>query len=93
MSRENGPPGVHPGPAETRGPFFQDLLKTDAFSSEERREELLARLNQNEHVRIHRDRIDLSPSLDVTVLAPPRALEQFGTIFEWIVSLIRAGLD
>ncbi len=72
---------------------FQELAKTAAFASQERRQELAARLNQIENVLIPGDRIGLYPSFDVAALAPSEAFEQFHATFEWIGSMALEGRD
>ena len=66
---------------------FGDLAETTAFESEERREELARRLNQIDGVLIPEDRIATYPSLDLAMLAPSEAFEQFRDTFEWIRSV------
>lgn len=59
------------------------------FDSEEKRLELLDKLNQIEGVYIPADAIKKRPSIRLSDLAPGNRVEQFLAVYDWVVSEIK----
>jgi hypothetical protein len=69
---------------------FQYLADRPPFDSELKRRELLDRLNAIPGVSIPADVITRRPSIPLSVLADPAALEPFLRTFDWVLDEIRA---
>ena len=67
--------------------FYWYSFKTP-FDSEEMRLELLNKLNQIEGVNIPREGINRRPSFNLSLLAQEEKLEQFRSIYDWVVEEI-----
>jgi hypothetical protein len=70
--------------------YFQHYKKKAPFASEEKRRELLFRLNSIEGVTIAADRLDKRPPVPLSVLTDEKKLDSFLSIFDWVISEIRA---
>ena len=69
---------------------FQHYMKTPPFDSEEKRRELLARLNEIPGISWPEDVITRRPSIPFSVLTNEAALRQFFATFEWMINEIRS---
>lgn len=69
---------------------FQHYMKTPPFDSEEKRRELLARLNEIPGISWPEDMITRRPSIPFSVLTNEAALRQFFATFEWMINEIRS---
>ena len=67
---------------------FQVYSKRAEFESEDRRLELLNRLNSIPGVSLPRDSIDRYPSIQIGVLQQKENLEKFFEIFEWFINIV-----
>ncbi|MEW6578641.1 MAG: hypothetical protein AB1435_05540 [Chloroflexota bacterium] len=70
--------------------YFQWYQYKAPFDSEEKRLELLKRLNAIQGVSIPESAIARRPSIPFSTLAKNDALQQFLTVFEWMIGEIRA---
>jgi len=70
--------------------YFQWYQYKPPFDSEERRQELLSRLNAIEGVALPDDCITRRPGIPLAVLADETRLEQFLELFDWVVQEIQA---
>ncbi len=70
--------------------YFQWYQYKAPFDSEEKRLELLKRLNAIQGVSIPESAITRRPSISFSTLAKNDALQQFLTVFEWMIGEIRA---
>jgi len=70
--------------------YFQWYQYKAPFDSEEKRLELLKRLNAIPGVSIPESAIARRPSIPFSTLAKNDALQQFLTVFEWVIGEIRA---
>jgi hypothetical protein len=61
------------------------------FNLEEKRLALLHKFNQIEGVNIPSEAINRRPSIKLSTLAEPGALEQFFEIYEWVIEEIKQG--
>ena len=68
---------------------FGNMKKTPAFSDDAKRLELLRRLNELDEVSMDPSRIDLWPTIPITVLASDRNMDKFRQAFGWVISEIR----
>jgi hypothetical protein len=69
---------------------FGFLAADPAFAPEERRLELLHRLNAVPGVNIPPSKIALFPSIQLVQLIPPAALDQFIAVLDWAMQTIKA---
>jgi len=63
------------------------------FDSEDKRKELLARLNSIPGIAIPEDGIDRYPSIQLSTLGDEKALERFIAAFQWVIDEIRSSAD
>jgi len=75
------------GPIEIR---FQYLLK-GPFESEEKRRDLLGRLNGIDGIRLSPDSITLRPSIPITALSGGTRVDSFLQVMDWLVEELKAG--
>jgi hypothetical protein len=68
---------------------FQHLMKS-SFRDEEKRRELLGRLNAIEGINLSADRITLRPSFLLTSILDERRLGQFVDVMSWVITELRA---
>jgi hypothetical protein len=68
--------------------YFTWYARKPPFDAEEKRIELLQRLNQIQGVNIPEDAINRRPSIKLTTLANDEVLEQFLSIYDWVVEEI-----
>jgi len=68
--------------------YFQWYAYKEPFSSEQKRIELLNRLNSIPDVSIPTDAIERRPSISLSVLDNDTALEQFFETFDWVIKEI-----
>jgi hypothetical protein len=68
--------------------YFQTFQNRPAFASEERRLELLAKLNAIEGVSIPVTAITQRPTIKLSVLSNDNALQAFFAVYNWIVERI-----
>ena len=88
--------------SDYKGPHFPLRLGTDGkvtvnfqflkgpFGKEEKREELLQRLNQISGVDIPADRINGQPSFPLSILKDEATLKQFLEVLDWFVQGVKA---
>jgi hypothetical protein len=69
--------------------YFYWLATKPPFDSEEKRRELLERLNQIPGVSLPPDSINRRPSFKLSALAVDGALEQFLAVYDWVMAEIR----
>jgi hypothetical protein len=70
--------------------YFYWFQFKPAFDSEEKRLELLERLNGIEGIRIPRDAITRRPTFPLVALRSEATLRQFFAVFEWFIQEVRA---
>jgi len=68
--------------------YFDIYSKRPEFQSEDRRVELLNRLNTIPGVSLPRDSINRYPSIQIGVLQQRENLEKFFEIFEWFINIV-----
>ena len=68
--------------------YFDIYSKRPEFQSEDRRVELLNRLNTIPGVSLPRDSINRYPSIQIGVLQQQENLEKFFEIFEWFINTV-----
>jgi len=71
--------------------YFYWYQYKEPFASEDRRRELMRRLNAIEGVSLPEDAIARRPSIDLDTLAQDDRLNQLLKVFEWVIDEIRAG--
>ena len=71
--------------------YFYWYQYKEPFASEERRRELMRRLNAIEGVSLAEDAIARRPNIDLDTLAQDDRLNQLLKVFEWVIDEIRAG--
>jgi hypothetical protein len=69
--------------------YFQYLQGKPPFDSEQKRSELMRRLNEVEGFNLTDDQLTRRPTRPLTLLKDPRALEKFKEAIEWGLSVIR----
>lgn len=69
--------------------YFYWYQNKPPFDSEERRLEILQRLNSISGVSIPKDGIKKRPSIKLSILATPGALDEFLSIFDWMIAEIK----
>ena len=69
--------------------YFYWYQQKPPFESEARRLEILQRLNNIEGVSIPADGIKKRPSIKLSILAAPGALENFLAVFDWMIEEIK----
>jgi len=70
--------------------YFQWYQRKAPFNSEEKRRELMRRLNAIEGVSISEDAIDRRPNIPLNDLAHEAALDQFLEVFDWFIREIES---
>lgn len=70
--------------------YFQWYQHKAPFDSEEKRKELLERLNQIGGVNIPPTAITKRPNIKLSQISDPMALEQFTSVFDWVIGEILA---
>jgi hypothetical protein len=65
--------------------LFQYYLSKPPFNAEEKRIELLNKLNQIGGVRISKDKIERRPSIPFETINTPEKMDQFISVFEWVI--------
>lgn len=63
--------------------YFQHMKNRPIFGSEEKRLELLAKLNTIKGVSIPQDRISARPSFSIALLTDKNEMKKFTDIFDW----------
>ena len=71
--------------------YFYWYQYKEPFASEDRRRELMRRLNAIEGVSLPEDAIARRPNIDLDTLAQDDRLNQLLKVFEWVIDEIRAG--
>lgn len=71
--------------------YFQWLRNSPAFHDEERRRELLDRLNVIDEIALPADAIGRRPSIKLATLLPPERLRRFLDVLDWVVSELKGG--
>lgn len=69
--------------------YFQHFQGKPPFNDEEKRVELLRRLNEIEGVHIPVEMITKRPSIELSVLTNEKSLEKFLSIYDWVLDEIR----
>lgn len=70
--------------------YFQYLRKKPPFDDENKRQELLRKLNQIDGINLPSDSIDRRPSFSLSVLTDDEAFEQFKKIINWAIEEVNA---
>lgn len=70
--------------------YFYWYQYKEPFDSDEKRLELLKRLNDIEGIDLHNDAIARRPGIPLSVLRNGTALKQFLSVFDWVVQEIQA---
>ena len=70
--------------------MFSDMKSTIAFADVAKRQEVLRRLNMIPRIQIAEDRIDKYAFLDIDVLSDPDVLNEFLSVFDWMIEEIRS---
>jgi hypothetical protein len=71
-------------------PFRRMMMKHPPFDAEEKRLELLRRLNMISEVFLPEDGITRRPSIPLRPLVDPTALEHFLQVMEWTIEEVKA---
>lgn len=85
--------GYQPLSIRSNGTFallFTQLKESPLFWADERREELLHRLNRIEHFLLPREVIDQRPVLPLSMLSTETATASFLDYLDWFVNTVRA---
>jgi hypothetical protein len=71
------------------GLYFQPMSTRTPFGPQERRQELMDRLNAVEGVAIPADGVDRQPSIEMAVLADENRLREFTAVWDWYLDEVR----
>jgi len=72
--------------------YFQWYQNKSPFESEQKRLEILRRLNEIEGVQLPADAIKRKPSIKMSILSDQKSLDKFLSIFEWMLEEIQRNM-